>query len=57
VCQQQAHALTWALGLVCWVWVGQLHEVDHLWPNPQPRAAVGQLVVRPVRVDLQACVC
>lgn len=29
------------------------HEVDHLGPNPQPGAAVGQLVVRAVRVDLR----
>mmetsp|Transcript_26918 Transcript_26918/g.68529 ORF Transcript_26918/g.68529 Transcript_26918/m.68529 type:complete len:202 (+) Transcript_26918:1289-1894(+) len=34
--------------------VGQLHEVDHLRADPQPLATVRQLVVRAVRVDLQA---
>lgn len=47
-------ALTWPLLLVCWVWVGQLHEVDHLGPNPQPGAPVGQLVVGAVGVHLKA---
>eukprot|EP00850_Spirogloea_muscicola_P016538 SM000135S26982 [mRNA] locus=s135:38563:48888:+ [translate_table: standard] len=26
------------------VWVGELHEVDHLRPHPQPGASIGQLV-------------
>lgn len=30
------------------------HQVNHLRPNPQPGAAVGQLLMRAVRVDLRS---
>lgn len=33
--------------------VGQLHEVDHLGADPEPGAAVGELVVWAVGVDLE----
>jgi hypothetical protein len=35
-----------------WVWVGQLHQVDHLWADPKPGAAVREAVVRAIRVEL-----
>lgn len=38
----------------CGVWVGELHEVDHLRAYPQPGTAIWQLVMRAIWVDLQA---
>jgi hypothetical protein len=46
-------AVLWAA--IQGVWVGQLHEVDHLSGNPQPGTPVWQLVVGAVGVDIQAC--